>query len=169
MTWTPTPFPATCAVATPDTVSWSVSAIAESPRAEAASTSSDGEKVPSDAVECKCKSIITYCPRARGSGGLARGRIDVWGRGRTSPDFARSMRGKRAERRGVRAGKAPVPSRPKGERGQVRAVGGMTQEQVRLGPGKRAKQSRETRPRKATVPPSVRNQQHVSHGSRSPE
>ena len=46
------------ALLTPEQVSWSVSANADRPVRFASVTSSVGVKVPSDSVECTCKSTI---------------------------------------------------------------------------------------------------------------
>ena len=46
------------ALPTPWQVSWSVSANAASPTFFASATRSSGVRVPSDSVECTCKSII---------------------------------------------------------------------------------------------------------------
>ena len=64
---------AAAASATPPTVSWSVSARRSTPQESASETSSVGDSVPSDAVECVWRSgFICSCPDELPAGGKGR-------------------------------------------------------------------------------------------------
>ena len=73
---------AAAAASHPPVVSWSVSATTSSPAAAAAATTAAGESVPSDAVECVCRSM-----RDGSSGGC--GYLRNRGRARSPVAFVR--------------------------------------------------------------------------------
>ncbi len=62
MTSSPNSSPAATAWASPSMVSWSVKARAARPLSLARRTRSRGARVPSEALECVCRSIIVMFP-----------------------------------------------------------------------------------------------------------
>ena len=74
---TPPPRATPWAGATPATVSWSVSAMAESPRSAASSTRASGLSVPSDAVEWVWRSIMSMV-RLGGAGVIRPSHRQLW-------------------------------------------------------------------------------------------
>src|SRR3712207_5646416 len=75
---TPTAGTAWVAAAHPDVVSWSVSATTSSPAAAATPRTASGESVPSEAVECTCRSMRTVVT-LRATGDTDRASAQAWG------------------------------------------------------------------------------------------